>query len=319
MLSIAINADVNYTMINTLISIVGPTAIGKTALSIELAKHFNTEIISADSRQFYKETKIGTAVPTLEELNTVKHHFIQHKSITENYNVGDFERDAILKIKEIHKTNPVVVMVGGSGLYVKAVTEGLDYFPKVDEKIREQLNIQLQTKGLKSLKENLKELDIVSYNSIALDNPQRVIRALEICIGTGKPYSSFLTKPKKTRSFKTINIGLNADRSIIYNRINQRVDIMIKNGLIEEVKDLVSYKDLNALNTVGYKELFKHFSGDYTIDFAISEIKKNTRRFAKRQLTWFKKDSSIIWFDYNTQIETIIKYIEKEIKKKQLI
>jgi tRNA dimethylallyltransferase len=305
-------------MTNTLISIVGPTAIGKTALSIKLAEHFNTEIISADSRQFYKEMKIGTAVPSTEELKAAKHHFIQHKSITENYNVGDFERDAILKITEVHKSNPVVVMVGGSGLYVKAVTEGLDYFPEVDKKIREQLNNQLETNGLKTLKEKLKDLDIDSYKTIALDNPQRLIRALEICIGTGKPYSSFLTQPKKTRGFKTISIALNADRSIIYDRINKRVDMMIKNGLIDEVKHLIKHKDLNALNTVGYKELFRYLSGEDTLEFAISEIKKNTRRFAKRQLTWFRKDNSITWFDYNTKITTIIEYIENEIKKNQL-
>jgi tRNA dimethylallyltransferase len=209
-------------------------------------------------------------------------------------------------------------MVGGSGLYVKAVTEGLDYFPEVDKKIREQLNNQLETNGLKTLKEKLKDLDIDSYKTIALDNPQRLIRALEICIGTGKPYSSFLTQPKKTRGFKTISIALNADRSIIYDRINKRVDMMIKNGLIDEVKHLIKHKDLNALNTVGYKELFRYLSGEDTLEFAISEIKKNTRRFAKRQLTWFRKDNSITWFDYNTKITTIIEYIENEIKKNQL-
>ncbi|WP_439152370.1 tRNA (adenosine(37)-N6)-dimethylallyltransferase MiaA [Winogradskyella sp.] len=305
-------------MTNILISIVGPTAIGKTALSIKLASHFNTEIISADSRQFYKEMYIGTAVPSAEELSAARHHFIQHKSITENYNVGDFERDAILKIAEIHKSNPMVVMVGGSGLYTKAVTKGLDYFPKVDSKIREELNHQLKTFGLESLQENLKQLDITSYNTIALDNPQRIIRALEICIGTGKPYSSFLTQPEKSRDFRTINIGLDAERSIIYDRINQRVDIMIENGLIDEVESLMEFKEFNALNTVGYKELFSYFSGDCTLDFAISEIKKNTRRFAKRQLTWFRKDKSIKWFNYNTDISIIIKYIEKQVKKNQL-
>jgi tRNA dimethylallyltransferase len=300
-------------MTNTLISIVGPTAIGKTALSIKLAQHFNTEIISADSRQFYKEMNIGTAVPSSQELSASPHHFIQHKSINESYNVGDFERDSISKLEQLHQENSVVIMVGGSGLYVKAVSKGLDYFPEVDSNIRTQLNEQLAEKGLAPLQEQLKSLDATGYKTIAIDNPQRVIRALEICLGTGKPYSSFLTNPEKNRKFKTITIGLNAERSIIYDRINQRVDLMIDNGLLEEVESLIPYKYLNALNTVGYKELFDYFEGNSTLEFAISEIKKNTRRFAKRQLTWFRKDESISWFDYKTDAIEIIKFIEKKV------
>jgi len=295
---------------NYLISIVGPTAIGKTTLSIKLAQQFNTEIISADSRQFYKEMNIGTAVPNIEELRSAKHHFIQHKSIKNNYSVGDFEREAISIINEIHKKNSTALMVGGSGLYIKAVTRGLDYFPEVNANIRQDLNLKLENNGLPNLQEQLKLLDPNTYKSIAIDNPQRVIRALEICIGTGKPYSSFLTNPEKTRNFKTISIGLNAERSIIYDRINQRVDIMIANGLLDEAKALLPYKHLNALNTVGYKELFQYFEGNYTLEFAVSEIKKNTRRFAKRQLTWFRKDDSVKWFDYKTEVSEIIKYIE---------
>ena len=297
-------------MAKILISIVGPTAIGKTALSIKLAKHFNAEIISADSRQFYKDMNIGTAVPSAEELSTVKHHFIQHKSISEIYNVGDFERDAIDKINHLHQINSTVIMVGGSGLYVKAIEKGLDYFPEVDSSIRVHLNSRLESEGLASLQEHLKRLDTKSYNTIAIDNPQRVIRALEVCIGTNKPYASFLTSPEKKRDFKTITIGLDAQRSIIYNRINQRVNLMIENGLLEEVKTLMPYRSLNALNTVGYKELFDYLDGNSTLEFAISEIKKNTRRFAKRQLTWFRKDTSINWFDYATDAEDIIKFIE---------
>ena len=306
------NVDIKCIMTHnkTLISIVGPTAIGKTALSIKLAQHFNTEIISADSRQFFKEMSIGTAVPSQEELEGAPHHFIQHQSIINNFNVGDFERAAISKIKELHQTNPTLVMVGGSGLYVKAVTKGLDYFPEVDSNIRTNLNLKFENDGLANLQEQLKKLDPQAYKSIAIDNPQRVIRALEICIGTEKPYSSFLTNPEKQRDFKTISIGLNAERSIIYDRINQRVDIMIENGLLEEAESLFPYKHLNALNTVGYKELFAYFEGNSTLDFAISEIKKNTRRFAKRQLTWFRKDDSIKWFDYETDTKEIIKYIE---------
>jgi len=299
-------------MTKHLISIVGPTAIGKTDLSIKLAQHFNSSIISADSRQFYKEMNIGTAVPSKEELNAAPHHFIQHKSIEDIFNVGDFEREAISKIIELHQENPIVIMVGGSGLYVKAVTKGLDYFPEVDTNIRTLLNKQFEEKGLIALQEQLKSLDSTAYKTIAIDNPQRVIRALEICIGSGKPYSYFLTNREKNRDFKTISIGLNAERSIIYDRINQRVDLMIKNGLLEEAKALLSHKHLNALNTVGYKEIFEYFEGNSTLEFAVSEIKKNTRRFAKRQLTWFRKDDTINWFDYETDVEEIIKYIEEQ-------
>jgi tRNA dimethylallyltransferase len=299
-------------MTKTLISIVGPTAIGKTALSIKLAQYFKTEIISADSRQFFKEMNIGTAVPSIEEQQAAKHHFIQHISIKDSYNVGDFERDAISKIIEIHKKNDVAIMVGGSGLYVKAITKGLDNFPDVDEDIRLELNQKLKNEGLEKLQNQLKELDLKAYNTIAIDNPQRLIRALEICIGSGQPYSSFLTNAYKSRPFNTISIGLNAERPIIYERINERVDMMVNNGLVAEAKELLPYKHFNALNTVGYKELFNYFEGEWTLDFAISEIKKNTRRFAKRQLTWFRKDDTIEWFDYTCSVEQIIEYIEKK-------
>ncbi|NNE32878.1 MAG: tRNA (adenosine(37)-N6)-dimethylallyltransferase MiaA [Winogradskyella sp.] len=298
-----------------LISIVGPTAIGKTALSIKLATHFNTEIISADSRQFYKEMNIGTAVPTEDELTAAPHHFIQHKSVQEKYSVGDFERDAISKLKVLHQTKDIVIMVGGSGLYVKAIKEGLDYFPDIDSNVRLKLNKDLEEKGLSALQDQLKSLDIKAYNAMAVDNPHRVIRALEICLGTGKPYSSFLTNTSKNRPFRTITIGLEADRSVMYDRINQRVEAMIENGLLDEVKTLLPYKHHNALNTVGYKELFAYFEGSITSDFAISEIKKNTRRFAKRQLTWFRKDPSIKWFNYLQDPADIITFLEDEIKK----
>ncbi len=294
-------------MSKILISIVGPTAIGKTALSIKLANYFNTEIISADSRQFFKEMQIGTAAPSTEELSAAKHHFIHHKSIHDNYNVGAFEKNALSCLNTLFKNHDVVIMVGGSGLYVDAVTNGLDNFPKVDASIRQNLNTDLITKGLPYLQNKLKELDIASYNTIAIDNPQRVIRALEICIGSGKPYSSFLNKRKEKRNFKTITIGLTAEREIIYNRINKRVDMMMHAGQLDEVKSLVEYQNLNALNTVGYKELFKFLNGEWTLDFAVSEIKKNTRRFAKRQLTWFKRNEQTLWFDYKTDIETILK------------
>ncbi|WP_370214333.1 tRNA (adenosine(37)-N6)-dimethylallyltransferase MiaA [Mesoflavibacter profundi] len=298
-----------------LISIVGPTAIGKTSLSIKLANYFNTEIVSADSRQFFKEMSIGTAAPTIEELAAAPHHLIHHKSITENYNVGAFEKEALKTIEKLHQKHDVVIMVGGSGLYVDAVTKGLDYFPDVDPNIREQLNNTLEEEGLESLQLQLKNLDEVAYNTIAIDNPHRVIRALEICIGTNQPYSSFLNKDKNKRPFKTITIGLNADREIIYDRINQRVDIMVENGLIEEVKSLIEFKHLNALNTVGYKEIFNYLDEKWTLDFTISEIKKNSRRFAKRQLTWFKKNNETLWFDYTTNLDDITSAINNQINE----
>lgn len=300
-------------MNKTLIAIVGPTAIGKTALSISLANHFNAEIISADSRQFYKEMSIGTAAPTKDELSQVKHHFIHHKSITDNYNVGDFEKDAIRLLNDLFKKNRIVIMVGGSGLYVDAVINGLDDFPEIDPEIRKSLNQKLELEGLYILKKKLKELDSIAYNMIKIDNPHRVIRALEISIGTGKPYSSFLKKTKIKRPFNVITIGLNAVREIIYDRINQRVDIMIEQGLLDEVRSLYDYKDLNSLNTVGYKELFKYIEGIDDLDTAIAEIKKNTRRFAKRQLTWWRKNESILWFDYQTDLDSIINKINDKL------
>ncbi|WP_417443805.1 tRNA (adenosine(37)-N6)-dimethylallyltransferase MiaA [Joostella sp.] len=283
-----------------LITVVGPTAIGKTSLAIALANEFSTEIISSDSRQFFKEMKLGTAVPDAEELAAAPHHFIQHKSIFDPYSVGDFERDAIALIDELYKDHDTVIMVGGSGLYNNAVIEGLDNFPDVDPYIRKVLNKLLETEGIEALQQQLEELDPLHYKNTDIQNPHRIIRALEICIGTGKPYSSFLNQQKNNRSFKTIKIGLTADREIIYDRINQRVDIMMNNGLLKEAKAVYEHKELNALQTVGYKELFKYFDGDWTLEFAVSEIKKNTRRFAKRQLTWLRKDDTILWFDYKT-------------------
>ena len=300
---------------NTLITIVGPTAIGKTVLSIQLANAFNASIISCDSRQFFKEMTIGTAVPEPKELATAKHYFIQNRSVFDSYNVGEFERDALEKLEALFKENPIQIMVGGSGLYVDAVLNGLDYFPEVDPKIRETLLLKLEKEGIEVLQKQLKELDLETYKLIAIDNPHRIMRALEVCIGSGIPYSTFKNKPKKQRNFNNIKIGLNADREIIYNRINQRVDVMIENGLIEEAKTLFAHKELNALQTVGYRELFSFFDGNFTKEFAISEIKKNSRRFAKRQLTWFKRDENILWFDYLTDKTTIVSQVSEKINK----
>lgn len=300
-------------MANYLISIVGATAIGKTALSIKLAQHFSAEIISCDSRQFFKEMKIGTAVPSEEELNAAMHHFIQHISIFDTYNVGQFEKDAIEKLDELFQKHNIVIMVGGSGLYVDAVIKGLDDFPKVAPKIREELNAQLETEGIQSLQKMLQKLDPVYYERVALENPHRLIRALEICIGSGKPYSSFLKDTTATRNFTAIKVGITADREIIYDRINRRVDIMMEEGLLEEVKTLHPHKLLNALQTVGYRELFEYLDGNCTFDFAISEIKKNTRRFAKRQGTWFRRDENTVWFDYKEDVQRVIEKIEERI------
>jgi len=296
-----------------LISIIGPTAIGKTAVSIPIAQHFNTEIISGDSRQFYKEMAIGTAVPSEEELTAVQHHFIQSISIHDEYSVGHFETDAIKLLEELYQNHDTVVIVGGSGLYVDAVLKGLDDFPKVNPQIRKQLKSDLERYGITYLQEKLKELDFETYQKIELQNTHRVIRALEIGMGTDKPYSYYIKNAAKKRNFIPIKIGLVADRPIIYDRINQRVDLMIQNGLLEEATQLKEFENLNALQTVGYRELFQYLNQEITLDFAIEEIKKNTRRFAKRQLTWFRKDSEITWFDWKTKKEDIIQHIEQQI------
>lgn len=296
-----------------LINIVGPTAIGKTSKSIALAQLFSSEILSADSRQFYKEMCIGTAVPTPEELAAAPHHFIQHVSVSDHYTVGDFEKDALNKLDELYKKHEILFLVGGSGLYVDAVNKGLDHFPKIEASIREKLNAQVQKHGLESLQLQLKELDPDHYHKVELSNPQRVIRALEICLGTGKPYSSFLQQSAKKRNFNSITIGLDAPRPLIYERIERRVDLMVENGLLEEAKELYPLRELNALNTVGYKELFQYFDGTWSMEFALSEIKKNTRRFAKRQLTWFKRDEETFWFPYDATPKEIADFITQKI------
>lgn len=290
----------------TLLTIVGPTAIGKTRMAIALATHFGTEILSCDSRQFFKELRIGTAVPSAGELMAVPHHFIQHKSIFESYSVGDFERDAIALLDKLFKKHDVVVMVGGSGLYAKAIIDGLDDFPEVDEVIRQELNEAYAQKGIGYLQELLKTLDEVQYNQMDVQNPQRLIRALEVCRASGKPYSSFLQRKEKQRDFTSVQIGLTADRTEVYERINKRVDMMLEEGLLIEAQNMMPYKHLNALQTVGYKELFSFFEGECSFEAAIEAIKMNTRRFAKRQFTWFQKDKRIKWFDYRSSLEEVV-------------
>ncbi len=297
---------------NILITIIGPTAIGKTSLSIALAQHFGCDIISCDSRQFFKEMKIGTAVPTDAELAGAPHHFIQNKSIFENYTVGDFEKEAIAKLDELFLKNNIQIMVGGSGLYVDAVLKGLDSFPAIAPEIRDEVRTTFEEKGLDYLQNKLKEMDALYYESLlqnnpqTLQNPHRMMRFVEVCLGTSKPYSSFINKKENKRNFTPIVIGLEANREIMYNRINQRVDIMLNEGQLQEAERLFPNKELNALQTVGYRELFDYFEGKITLDFAIEEIKKNTRRFSKRQLTWFKRTENAIWFDYLTDRKEII-------------
>ena len=305
---------------NYLITIIGPTAIGKTSLSIALAQHFGCAIISCDSRQFFKEMKIGTAVPTAKELAAAPHHFIQNKSIFESYSVGDFEQEALAKLDELFQKNNIQIMVGGSGLYVDAVLKGFDDFPAIDESVRTQINAKFADEGIKYLQEQLQLLDPSYYATIAtnnpqtLQNPQRMKRFVEVCIGSGKPYSSFIGKRKNTRNFTPIIIGLEAEKEIIHNRINQRVDLMIQDGLVAEAKALYPNKQLNALQTVGYRELFDYFENKNSLEIAIEQIKTNTRRFAKRQMTWFKRAENAHWFDYATDTKELIAFVENKLK-----
>ena len=291
-----------------LIVIVGPTAIGKTGLSIKLAKHYNCEIVSADSRQFYQEMSIGTAKPTAQEMDGIPHHFINNISIHQNYTAGDFEKEAIKLLKQLFLKNDTVVLVGGSGLFVNAVCHGLDEIPSNLE-IRNQLMNEFEKDGLESLQKELKTADPKYFEEVDIQNPHRVIRALEVCRTSGKPFSQFLNKQPKKRPFKSIWIGLNLDRETVYENINSRVDLMIKNGLLEEVKALEENKDLICLKTVGYQEFYQKESNQ---EKAIELVKQNTRRFAKRQITFFKRNKEIKWFE-PTQLDNIIEYINKNI------
>ena len=291
-----------------IIIIVGPTAIGKTKLSIDLANALNTEIISCDSRQFYKELKIGSAPPTSKELETAKHHFIQHLSVTKDYNAGEFEINAIAKIKEIHKTKDTIIIVGGSGLYVDAICKGFDKMPEVHDQMRIKLNSKLKEKGMEWLQKEVRKVDPYFYASCDQQNPQRLLRALEVFIATGQPFSSYKSAKPKDRPFKIIKIGLNIEREILYKKINLRVDRMLENGLLEEVESLIPFQSKNALQTVGYKEIFAFYNNKITLEKAVENIKQNTRRFAKRQITWFRKDKNTTWFkpDQINEIRTFI-------------
>ena len=292
-----------------LIVIVGPTAIGKTSLSINLAKYYNTEIISADSRQFFKELLIGTAPPSKKELSIIRHHFIQHISVEEEYNVGKFEKQAIKKIEELFCYKDKLILVGGSGLYIDAICDGLDEMPKISSKIRDGIKQLYKNKGINFLLSELKEKDPIFYEQVDKRNPHRLMRALEVIYSANKPFSSFRKRKVKKRNFNIIKVGLQIeDRNNLYNKINTRVDQMIKKGLIEEVESLKKYRNKNALQTVGYKEIFEYFEGKHTLEEAIDKIKQNTRRFAKRQITWINRDKDITYFS-PSKVNDIINFI----------
>ena len=296
-----------------LVCIVGPTAIGKTDVAITLAQQFTTEIVSADSRQFFKEMSIGTAKPLPEELAAVPHHFINSHSITEPFSVGDFEKAGLLLLEKLFKKHAIVFLVGGSGLYVQAITQGFDNLPKAPPEIRAELNKQLTEEGIERLQKRLEALDPTYYAEVDICNPQRLIRALEVCISTGQPFSSYRSHAANERLFEVLTIGLNTELSQLYTQINKRVDNMMELGLLAEVETLLPYRDLNALQTVGYQELFDFFDGAKSLDKAVEEIKQNTRRFAKRQLTWFRKNTETHWFEPQ-QLPEIGALIAKKLK-----
>ncbi|WP_312507730.1 tRNA (adenosine(37)-N6)-dimethylallyltransferase MiaA [Chryseobacterium culicis] len=301
-----------------LISVVGPTGIGKTRLAIDLAKHFNTEIISCDSRQFFKEMKIGTAAPSEEELAAAPHHFIGNLSVEDYYSIGQYEEDALQKLNELFIEHDTVILVGGSMMYEKAVIEGLHDLPEANPENQEKLQGIMEQGGIGKLQEILQELDPEYFSVVDIHNHRRLLRAIDIIWQTDKKYSEHISVSQHGRDFKVIRIGIEAPREELYDRINRRVDIMVENGLLDEVKDLEKFKDLTALNTVGYAELFKYFDGEWDLDFAVSEIKKNSRRYAKRQLTWYRKADDIHYLQlgYSEKgYEDLLKWIAEEFEK----
>ncbi len=293
-----------------LLYVAGPTASGKTSLAIALAQHFDTEIISCDSRQFFKEMSIGTAVPSQEELAAAPHHFIQQRSIFEPYSIGAFQREALNCLQTRFKTKDTLILVGGSGLYADALIDGLDHFPEVDPAFRDQLNKQLLEEGIEALATLLKRVDPMYHQKVDLSNPHRLIRALEVYLSSGQPYSSFLGNKKAPTFFKTHKIVIQWDRPILYERINQRVDQMVAAGLEAEARSLYPYKDVTALQTVGYREWFSHFDAILDKKTTLEEIKKNTRRYAKRQMTWFKRYEDALWVPGGCTVEEVLKRLD---------
>ena len=297
----------------TLISIIGSTGIGKTKLAIEIAKHFDTEIISCDSRQFFKEMKIGTATPSEEELAQVKHHFVGNLSVTDYYSIGQYETDALQKLEEIFAEKDIAVLVGGSMMYEKAVAEGLNDLPEANVENQEKLQKIWDEEGLEKLQQILENLDEEYYKVVHKENPRRLLRAIDVIWQTGRKYSEIIAEPKHKRNFRVVRIGIKAPREIMYERINQRVDKMLENGLLEEVKAQTTYKNLVPLQTVGYTEIFKYLDGTWDLDFAVEEIKKNSRRYAKRQETWNKKVENVTWLNYDYSAEDLKYVLENQI------
>ena len=299
---------------NSLVVLLGPTGVGKTELSLRLGECFHSPILSADSRQLYKDLIIGTAAPTAGQMQRVKHYFVGILNVTDYYNASRFEEEVIALLEKLHRTHPVVLMSGGSMMYIDAVCKGIDDLPTVTPELRADLIKLYEQEGLDPIRAQLKLLDPVHYNQIDLKNYKRVIHALEICLMTGKPYSELRTSPRKERPFRIIKIGLNRDREELYRRINRRVDEMMEEGLLEEARRVYPLRHLNSLNTVGYKELFKYFDGEWTLDFAIDKIKQDSRNYARKQLTWFRRDKEITWF-HPDQEETIIRHIRAQLKQ----
>jgi len=301
-----------------LISVVGPTGIGKTRLAIDLAKHFNTEIVSCDSRQFFREMKIGTASPSAEELAEAKHHFIGNLGVEEYYSIGQYETDALNKLNEIFENHTIAILVGGSMMYEKAVIEGLNDLPESNEANQKKLQEILQNEGIEKLQVILKELDPSYFEVVDIHNYRRLLRAIDVIWQTGKKYSDLIAVSQNSRDFKVIRIGIEAQREELYERINRRVDLMLEKGLLEEAKSLEHFKDSTALKTVGYTELFTYFEGDWDLDFAISEIKKNSRRYAKRQLTWYRKADDIHYLSLgysDKDFQDLLEYIQQKSKE----
>ena len=301
-------------MKKTLIIIVGPTAVGKTDLCVKIAKLFNTDVVSADSRQFYRELAIGTAKPTVEEMDGVKHHFVDSHSIRDYYSVGDFERDCLKVLEDIFREKDVAILTGGSGMFIKMITDGIDEMPEADLYLRKQLGERLNNEGLEVLTNELKQLDPSYYEQVDIQNTQRILRALEVCIATGQPFSSFRKNQKVVRPFEMIKIALERPREELYARINKRMDIMLENGLETEAKSVMDFREHYALRTVGYREIYEHLDGDYDHDEMVRLLKRNSRRYAKRQLTWFKNQDEFHWFDAKNE-DKIIEFIKSQLSK----
>lgn len=295
-----------------LIVLIGPTGVGKTELSLKIAEELHTEIISADSRQMYADLKIGTAAPTTEQLTRVKHHFVGQLALTDYYSAARYEEDVMECLDRLYQEHDNVVLTGGSMMYIDAICKGIDDIPTVDHETRTFMLERYEKEGLEPLCAELRLLDPEYYRIVDQKNPKRIIHALEICHMTGRTYSSYRTQPKKERPFHIIKIGVYRNREELYERINKRVDIMIEEGLLEEAKRVLPFRKLNSLNTVGYKELFNYFDGEWTLDFAIEKIKQNSRIYSRKQMTWFKRDNEIVWF-HPEQVEDIREYIAKQL------